>query len=161
MRPQLLLVSLLAACAGAKGAPVPVPAPTLAPAPAPAPPATFVRSNAEGQVTRMIDVREGLTHAQAMRTVTDALGQRFTIEAVDPRAGFVLTAWQASLLREGVPDLHYRTRLTARFMGDDWRRLQLRGEANWARGDEWDVGFDAVQLDSVNTDLRAKIGRKP
>lgn len=152
MRPQLLLLCLLAGCAiGAKSAPL---------APAPVPPASFVRSNAEMQVTRTIDLRDGLTHTQAMRIVTDALSQRFTIDAVDPRAGFVMTAWQASLVRDGVPDLHYRTRITVRFVGDDWRRVQLRGEANWARGDEWDVGYDSVQLDSVSNDLRAKIGRK-
>jgi hypothetical protein len=45
------------------------------------------------------------------------------------------------------PDLRYRTRLTARFLGDDWKKLQLRHEANWARGDEWDVGYDVAQLD--------------
>lgn len=156
MRPQLLLLCVLAACGGGAAA---LPSPALAPAPVP--PASFVRSNAEIQVTRAIDVRDGLTHTQAMRIVTDALGLRFTVEVVDPRAGFVMTAWQASLLRNGVPDLHYRTRLTARFVGDDWRRLQLRGEANWARGDEWDVGFDAAQLDSVSNDIRAKIGKKP
>ena len=71
-----------------------------------------------------------------------------------------MTAWQASLLRDGVPDLRYRTRVTARF-GDDWKKLQLRHEANWARGDEWDVGYDVAQLDSVTTELRAKLGKKP
>jgi hypothetical protein len=109
----------------------------------------------------MIDVREALTHAQAMRLLTDALGQRYTVEVTDPRAGFAMTAWQAGLQRDGVPDLRYRTRVTAKFLGDDWRRLQLRGEANWQRGEEWDVGYDVAQLDSVANDLRAKLGKKP
>jgi hypothetical protein len=64
-------------------------------------------------------------------------------------------------VRNGVPDLRYRTRFVAQFTGDDWRKLQLRHEANWAHGEEWDVGFDAVQLDSVANDLRTKMGRKP
>jgi len=123
-------------------------------------PASFVRSTAESQVTRMIDVREGLTHAQVMRLLTDALGQRYTVEVVDPHAGFAMTAWQASLQRDGVPDLRYRTRVSGKFLGDDWRRLQLRDEANWQRGEEWDVGYDAAQLDSVTNDLRAKLGKK-
>lgn len=123
-------------------------------------PSSFVRSNAESQVTRMIDVREGLTHTQAMRLLTDALGQRYTVEVVDPHAGFAMTAWQASLQRDGVPDLRYRTRVSGKFLGDDWRRLQLRDEANWQRGEEWDVGYDAAQLDSVTNDLRAKLGKK-
>ena len=127
---------------------------------APQAPASFVRSTAESQVTRMIDVREGLTHTQAMRLLTDELGQRYTVEVVDSRAGFAMTAWQASLQRDGVPDLRYRTRVSGKFLGDDWRRLQLRDEANWQRGEEWDVGYDAAQLDSVTNDIRAKLGKK-
>src|SRR6188768_1151264 len=130
----LILVSGLTACStfnrGGSSAPTAAVNPEVAPA-------SFVRSTAEVQVTRTIDVRDGLTHTQGMRVLTDALGQRFTVEVTDPRAGFVMTAWQSSL-REGVPDLRYRTRVTARFLGDDWRKLQVRHEANWARGDEWD-----------------------
>ena len=92
--------------------------------------------------------------------LTDALGQRFTLDVVDPRAGFAMTAWQATVLRDGVPDLRYRTKLTARFLGDDWRHVQLRDEANWQRGEEWDVGYDVAQLDSVAADLRARLGKR-
>lgn len=123
-------------------------------------PSTFIRSTSEAQVTRMVDVRDGLTKPQAMRMLTDALSQRYTVEVVDPRAGFAMTAWQASI-RDGVPDLRYRTRVTGKFVGDDWRKLQLRDEANWQRGSEWDVGYDAAQLDSVAVDLRTKLGKRP
>jgi hypothetical protein len=108
---------------------------------------------------RNVDVRDGLTHQQAMRMLVDALSQRHVVDVVDPRAGFVMTTWQASLSREGVPDLRYRTRFIARFV-DDWRSLQLRSEARWARGDEADVGYDSAQLDSLATDLRGKLGKK-
>ena len=130
-------------------------------APAATSPPSFVRSTAEAQVTRVIDVRDGLTHTQAVRLLTDVLALRFTVEVTDARAGFAMTAWQASLQRDGVPDLRYRTRVSAKFLGDDWRRVQLRDEANWQRGDEWEVGYDAAQLDSVANDLRARLGRKP
>lgn len=130
--------------------------------PAPgSPPSSFVRSTAELRATRMIQVREGLARADAMKLVTDALEQRYVVEVVDPRAGFAMTAWQASVMRDGVPDLRYRTRLTAKFIGDDWRSLQLRGEANWARGDEWDIGYDAAQLDTTARDLRDRLSSKP
>ena len=147
-----------------KGSTVPTPAEavaaaTISTANATAP-ATFVLSTSEAKVTRSIDVRDGLTHAQAMRSLIEALSQRFTVEVQDPRAGFAMTAWEASLVRDGVPDLRYRTRLTARFLGDDWKKLQVRHEANWARGDEWDIGYDVAQLDSVTTSLRAKLGKK-
>ena len=152
MRRLILLIALAGCGAVGRGGAAPV-----APTPAPA---SFVRSTSESQVTRTIDVREGLTHAQAMRLLTDALGVRYTVEVVDARAGFAMTAWQATLQRDGVPDLRYRTRVSGKF-GDDWRRMQLRNEANWQRGEEWDVGYDVAQLDSVASDLRAKLGRKP
>ena len=123
------------------------------------PPASFIQSTADAQVTRVIDVRDGLTHAQALRLVTDALTQRFTVEVSDAKAGFVMTSWHAGQ-KDGVPDLRYRTRVSTRFLGDDWRRIQLRGEANWARGSEWDIGYDAAQLDSVAAELKARLARR-
>lgn len=146
MRYSLLLLGLLAGGCATAGV---------------TPPATFMQSTAESRNSRIIDVREGLAKPIAMRTLVEALGQHYTVEIIDPRAGFAMTAWNASLLRDGVPDLRYRTRFVAQFMGDDWRKLQLRHEANWARGQEWDVGFDAAELDSVTTEMRAKLGKRP
>ncbi len=146
MRPHVLLLALSLAGCASSGA---------------APPSTFVRSNAESRTTRTVDVREGFTKATAMRTLTDVLALHYTVEITDPRAGFAMTSWEASLVHDGVPDLRYRTRFVAQFLGDDWRKLQLRHEANWARGDEWDIGYDAAQLDSVANELRLKMGRHP
>jgi hypothetical protein len=95
-----------------------------------------------------------------MRVLVDALSQRYVVDVVDPRAGFAMTTWQAAI-RDGVPDLRYRTRITARYIGDDWKSLQVHSEARWARGQEADIGYDSAQLDSVAADLRGKIGRKP
>jgi hypothetical protein len=124
------------------------------------PPASFVHSTADVRATRMIEVRDGLARPQALRLVTDALSERFVVEVTDPRAGFVMTAWQSSVVRDGVPDLRYRTRIIARFMGENWRTLQVRDEANWARGDEWDIGYDAAQLDTVFSLLRTRLGNE-
>lgn len=146
MRLPVLCLSLaLAACASS----------------GPRAPETFVRSTADARTTRVIDVREGLSRATALRTLTDVLSTKYTVEVTDARAGFVMTAWDASLVRDGVPDLKYRTRFVAQFVGEDWHKLQLRHEANWARGEEWDVGYDAAQLDSVAAELRLKLGRRP
>ena len=122
-------------------------------------PGSFVHSTSDVQMSRTIDVRDGFTHAQAMRALTDALGAHFTIDVSDQRAGFVMTGWQAPT-RDGVPDLGYRTRIIARFVGDDWRKLTVRSEANVAQGIEWDVGYDVAELESVTNDLRAKFSRR-
>ena len=123
-------------------------------------PASFVRTTAEASATRSIEVRDGLTHQQGMRTLVDALSLRQVVDVVDPRAGFAMTTWQASLMNGGVPDLRYRTRFVARFV-DEWRSLQVRSEARWARGEEADIGYDSAQLDSLAADLRTKLGKKP
>jgi hypothetical protein len=125
------------------------------------PPASFVRSTVELRATRMIEVRDGLPRAQALKLTSDALAEHYVVEVTDPRAGFLMTAWQASMMRAGVPDLRYRTRLVAKFVGDDWHALQLRSEANWARGEEWDIGYDVAQLDTVASELRTRLSRKP
>jgi hypothetical protein len=167
MRPTTLLLACalgacaLGACASAgKPGTAPVSQRTTATPGGGLAPASFVRTTADGPATRSIDVRDGLSHQVAMRSLSEVLSQHYVVDVVDPRAGFAMTTWQASLIREGVPDPRYRTRFVARFV-DDWRALQLRSEARWARGEEADVGYDSAQLDSLATDLRVKLGKKP
>ncbi len=109
----------------------------------------------------MIEVREGLTRPDAIKLLSDALAQRYIIDVADQSVGFTMTAWRASMSRDGVPDLRYRTRLIARFLGNDWRRLQVRSEANWARADEWDIGYDVAQLDTASRLLRERLSTRP
>ena len=160
---KLLLACSLVACSKASQSPTPgaSPAPSVANVSTNgnSAPSTFVRTTAEQPALRLVDVRDGLTHPQAMRALVDALSQRYVVDVTDSRAGFAMTTWQASGVRDGVPDLRYRTRITARFV-DEWRALQLHSEARWARGQEADIGYDSAQLDSVTNDLRAKLGKK-
>jgi hypothetical protein len=124
-------------------------------------PASFVRSTSDTRSTRIIELRDGLTRATAFRTARDALNQSFTVDASDPQAGFLMTTWQATVVRDGVPDLRYRTRLIVRFPVDDPRQLTVRADANWQRGDEWDVGYDSALLEQTAADLRTKLGKRP
>jgi hypothetical protein len=124
------------------------------------PPASFVRTTADARTTRVIPVGGGQTKAQLWRTLGDALAAGHTVDVRDQQAGFMMTAWETSVAREGVPDLRYRTRIVTRFIGDDWRELQLRVEANWRSGEEWDVGVDQALLDTLATELTTKLGRK-
>ena len=158
--PPLLLASALIACAtSGKTAPSEKTAPIAATPGSGLAPASFVRTTADAPAMRSIDVRDGLSHQMAMRTLTDALSQRYVVDVVDPRAGFAMTTWQARI-RDGIPDPRYRTRFVTRFV-DEWKSLQVRSEARFARTQEPDVGYDSAQLDSVANDLRAKLGKKP
>jgi hypothetical protein len=142
------------------------------PAPAPAEPQTplfrsrdgaplsFNASTSDAKTTRIIVVRDALSKQTAFRLATDYLSQRYTVDVSDPNAGFLMTPWQASLARDGVPELRYRTRIVLRFLGDDWKQLAVRVEANWLRGEEWEVGYDAALLDSVSVHLTSRLGKR-
>jgi hypothetical protein len=132
----------------------------IAPIPVVVPPTTFVQTTSDVKSTRVIDVRDGLTKPVAFKAATDLLTQNYSVDVSDPKAGFLMTPWQAGATREGAPDLRYRTRIVIRFLGDDWKQVTVRAEANWQRLDEWDIGYDSKLLEDVSADLRARIGRK-
>jgi hypothetical protein len=124
-------------------------------------PVSFVRSTSDTRSTRLIDVRDGLTKPLAWRTALEVLGADHTVDVRDELAGFAMTPWEATVVRDGVPDLRYRTRVTLRFLGEEWKQLQVRADANWrSRGDEWDVGFDEVLLEKVTSDLQSRLGKR-
>lgn len=159
----LLIATTLAACskAPAGGAPITAPTPvSTKPAAPPPPPPTFVKTTSETRTTRLIDVRDGMTKAQLFRTVSDWLTQKYSIDVSDQHAGFLMTPWQASYLRDGLPDLHYRTRVIIRFVGDDWKQVSARAEANWQLGDEWEIGYDQQLLEDVVVELRTRLGKR-
>lgn len=122
-------------------------------------PTSFVASTSDAKTTRIVFVREGMTKQALFRAASEYLTQKYTVYVSDPNAGFLMTPWQATLAREGVPELRYRTRITLRFLGDDWKQLAVNADANWLRGEEWEWGFDAALLDSVSTNLAARLGR--
>lgn len=123
-------------------------------------PAAFVRSTAESRATRTLPVRDGLTRAQLWRTALEVLDAKHTVEVRDQSAGFAMTAWEASVERDGVPDLRYRTRVVVDFVGDDWKQVIVRADAQWRpSGEEWEVGYDAGLLEEVSKELGARIGK--
>jgi hypothetical protein len=124
-------------------------------------PTSFVASTSDAKTTRIIMVRDGLTKPMAFRLASEYLAQKSTIDVSDPNSGYLMTPWQATLSREGAPELRYRTRIILRFLGDEWKQLAVRAEANWLRGEEWEIGYDAAVLDSVTSDLTARLGRRP
>jgi len=132
----------------------------IAPVAVVVPPPTFVQTTSDVRSTRVVDLRDGLTKAAAFKAATDLLTQSLAVDVSDPRAGFLMTPWQAGTTREGAPDLRYRTRVVIRFLGDDWKQATVRAEANWQRLDEWDIGYDSKLLEDVSSELRARIGKK-
>lgn len=143
---------VVAGCSNARNA-------STAPAPLPEnPPVTFMFTTSDARMTRVIDVREGLTKAQVFNAASDYLTNKYSIDVSDERAGFLMTPWQNALVRAGAPDLRYRTRLVIR-VSDDGRQASVRSEANWQRGEDWDVGFDTRMLEDAVVELRTRVGK--
>jgi hypothetical protein len=157
---------VVSACGGGGGGgagaghPVTVPAPVPAPLTTGGPPPTFARTTADLKVSHVIDVREGMSKTALWRAASEVLSSKYSIDVSDQKAGFLMTPWQASFSRAGMPDLRYRTRVIIRFVGEDWKQVLVRAEANWQRDDEWDVGVDNALLDDVSNDVKSKIGKK-
>jgi hypothetical protein len=158
--PPLLLACALVACATSGKTASSAGTTAQVATPGALAPASFVRTTADAPAMRSIEVRDGLSRQIAMRSLNEVLSQKYVVDVVDPRAGFAMTTWQASLVRDGVPDPRYRTRFVARFV-NEWKSLQLRSEARFTRGEEPDVGYDSAQLDSLANDVRTKLGKKP
>ena len=146
--------------ASGTGRPVTVPAPVPAPLTTGGPPPTFSRTTADLKVSRLIDVREGISKTTLWRAANEVLSSKYSIDVSDQKAGFLMTPWQASFSRAGMPDLRYRTRVIIRFVGEDWKQVLVRAEANWQRDDEWEIGVDNALLEDVSNDVKAKIGKK-
>ena len=166
-----LVAMSVAACSSFHRVPKTAPVPTAREStPAPPPPVftshdgspiSFVPSTSDAKTTRIVMVREGLTKQALFRMATDYLAQKYTVEVSDPNAGFLMTPWEARLARDGVPELRYRTRIVLHFLGDStWKQLTVRAEANWLRGEEWQWGYDAALLDSLSTQLTARLGKR-
>jgi hypothetical protein len=125
------------------------------------PPTSFINSTADARTTRVIVLRDGLSNEVLFRIATDYLKTKYTVYVSDPKAGFLMTQWEAGLVRDGAPELRYRTRVILRFFGDEfWKQLTVTSEANWLHGDEWEVGYDAPMLDSVTAQLTGILGRR-
>jgi hypothetical protein len=145
---------------GGGGRPTTAPAPVPAPLTTGGPPPTFSRTTADLKVSRLIEVREGMSKTTLFRAATEVLSSKYSVDVSDQKAGFLMTPWQASFSRAGMPDLRYRTRVIIRFVGEDWKQVLVRAEANWQRDDEWDIGVDNALLDEVSNDVKAKVGKK-
>jgi len=125
-------------------------------------PRSFVASTSDAKTIRIVTVRDGATKQWLFRNASEYLAQNTTIEVSDPNAGFLMTPWQNTLTRDGVPELRYRTRIVLHFLGDStWKQLAVRAEANWLRGEEWQWGYDAAMLDSVSANLTSRLGKRP
>ena len=79
------------------------------------------------------------------------------VRQLPPQRGFLVAAGIENCL-DFLQDLRF-TEEEIRFLGEEWKEVAIRAEANWQNGEEWDVGYDEAILDQIELDLRNKLGR--
>jgi hypothetical protein len=119
-------------------------------------PPSFVKTNDTTKMVALLDLRTDLPKDTLWRVVTAALDRRYKLQVQDRTAGVAQTTWQSPKDSDGIPDLRYRMRVSVRFIGTDWRRLEVRCEANWKTQE---TGFDRVLLAEAIADLKTRVGR--
>src|SRR6266498_4920373 len=118
-------------------------------------PKTFIETHDEGGVWKNVEVRDGLEKEELWRKVVDALTHDFDVEVLDKDSGYLRSAWKYSYVSSTKRYDQYRNRITVKFIGDDWKVVQLKVEANWfskSAGD-WVLGYDSQLLRDVYTEL--------
>jgi hypothetical protein len=124
------------------------------------PPSSFQETTSDARIGRVIDVRDGLGKPAVFKAASEVLDDVSSVDVSDQHARFLMSPWQATVVRNGLPDVRYRTRIVIRFLGENWNQVSVRAEANWQNGDAWDVGVDNKLLSRVSDELRERIGKR-
>jgi hypothetical protein len=94
--------------------------------------------------------------------VVAVLSREFDVEVAQKDSGYVQTAWKRTyVVAKGVQSERYRARLVVKFLGADWRTVQVRSDALWYGGYDWEQGYDTILLEHAYGDLQGSIGRVP
>jgi len=128
------------------------------------PPATFVKTFDEPGMWKSIETKDGVEKAVLWRTIVDALTQQFDLEILDKDSGYIRTSWKYTYIQQGLVSQNYRSRIVLKFVGDDWKVVQVKCESNWLesssfRGSGWVLGYDSKLLEDVYGDLQGRVGR--
>ncbi len=124
------------------------------------PPRDFVESHDESNIWKNIEIRDGLDKDELWRIVVDATSQQFDLEVLDKEAGYMRSSWKFSSIGAGERRDSYANRISIKFVGTDWKTLQLKCEAEWNHPKEgWIMGYDTRFLKDVFSQLQGRVGR--
>ena len=124
------------------------------------PPTTFRPTLDESGTWRSVEVREGLDKDELWTAVVGVLSREFELEVAEKDSGHVRTAWKRTyVVGKGVLSERYRARLVVKLLGTDWKTVQVRSDALWFGGYDWEQGYDTILLERAYGDLQDRIGR--
>ena len=124
-------------------------------------PKTFVKTFDEPGVWKAIEIRDDLAKDQMWRLVVDTVSQRHDLEVLEKESGYLRTSWKYTYItpRVGSISEKYRSRIVVKFLGDNWKTVQVKCESNWLDRGGWVMGYDTRILEDIYGDLQGKIGR--
>jgi len=129
------------------------------------PPTTFVKTYDEPGMWKSIEIKDGIDKPNLWRTIVDALTQQFDLEVLDKDSGYLRTSWKYTYIQQGLVNQNYRSRIVLKFVGDDWKVVQVKCESNWLQSGGfgaaagWILGYDSKLLEDVYGDLQGRVGR--
>jgi len=129
------------------------------------PPATFIQTFDEPGMWKSVEIKDGMEKEVTWRTIVDALTHHYDLEVIDKDSGYLRTSWKYTYIQEGIVNQNYRSRIVLKFVGDDWKVLQVKCESNWLSSgglgepSGWILGYDSKLLEDVYGDIQGRVGR--
>jgi hypothetical protein len=105
-----------------------------------------------------IEIREGMGSEEAWQQVVDVLAKKFELEMISREGGYVRTSWIYTWWKVGELTENYRVRAIVKF-SPDWKKVDIKTEANYLKKGGWIVGTDTRLLQTVKTDIMGVVGR--
>ncbi len=105
-----------------------------------------------------IEIRESMSSEEAWQQVVDVLAKKFELELISREGGYVRTSWIFTWWKVGELTENYRVRAIIKF-SPDWKKVDIKTEANYLKKQGWIVGTDTRLLQTVKTDIMGVVGR--
>jgi len=105
-----------------------------------------------------VEIREDMSSEKAWQQVVDILAKKFELEMISREGGYVRTSWIHTWWKVGELTTNYRVRAIVKF-SPDWKKVDIKTEANYLVGQQWIVGTDTRLLQTVKTDIMGVVGR--
>lgn len=117
-------------------------------------PNSFSRANAPGWTS--IEMRDELEYTKAWNIVVNILVRDFEIKVLAKDEGYIQTGWLHSW--SGIYQANYRVRVIVKF-SDDRQKLELKPEAQYLIGVNWQIGVDSRLVSTLKSDLMGTLSR--
>ena len=120
-------------------------------------PKGFVKAT-DGGSWSSIYIREELPYDRAFNEVLDVIAKRFEMDMIQKDGGYGRTQWIYTWNPKSKYDEKYRTRVIFKFSADR-SIVDIKTEAETAKGNYWIRGFDSQLLQTVKQDVMGAVGR--